>query len=153
MATLPPIVDHGALAGSGGDQQAVFGHGGLQVVVDHARLDHAEQVVPVDLDDPVHPGQVEDDAAVNRVGPAGQAGASPARHDRRAELGADPHDLLDFGLRAGPHAGGRPPGRHPFGLVVGHGREDVRIGDDPVAGQGPAQSLDHPARVHLGYFH
>jgi hypothetical protein len=127
----------------------VLGDGRLQVVVDHARLDHAEQVVPVDLDDPVHPGQVEDDAAVDRVRPAGQAGASPARHDRRAELGADPHDLLDFGLRAGPHAGGRPPGRRPFGLVVGHGREDVGIGDDPVAGQGPAQSLEQPARVHL----
>jgi hypothetical protein len=32
---------------------------------------------------------------------------------------------------------------------MGHGREDAGIGDDPVTGQGPAQSLKQPARVHL----
>jgi hypothetical protein len=127
----------------------VLGYGRLHVVVHRARLHHAEQVVPVDLQDPVHPGQVEDDAAVDRVGPAGQAGTGAARHDRRAELGADPHDLLDLGLRAGPHARGRAPGRRPFGLVMGDGREDVGIGDDPVAGQSPAQGLEQAARVHL----
>ena len=67
----------------------------------------------------------------------------------RAELGADADDVLDLGLRAGPHPGGRPPGRRPFGLVMGQGREHVGIGDDPVAGQGPAQSLEQPACVRL----
>ena len=127
--------------------QAVLGHGRLHVVVDHTWLDHAEQVVPVDLDDPVHPGQVEDHAAVDRVGPAGQAGAGAARHDRRAQLGADPHDLLNLGLRAGPHARGRPPGERPIRPRHGTWSRDVGIGDDPVAGQGPAQRLDQPSRV------
>ena len=49
----------------------------------------------------------------------------------------------------GPHAGGRPPGRRPFGLVMGHGRQDVGIDDEPVAGQAPAQSLEQPTRVRL----
>ena len=125
----------------------MLGHGRLEVVVDHPRLDDAEQVVPVDLEHLVHPGQVEDDAAVDRVGPAGQAGAGAPRHDGRTQLGADPHDLLHLGFRAGPDTRGRPSGGRPLGLVMGHGREDVGIRDDAVAGQDPAQPLDQRARA------
>jgi hypothetical protein len=32
---------------------------------------------------------------------------------------------------------------------MGQGREDIRIGDDPVTGQGPAQSLEQPACVRV----
>ena len=56
---------------------------------------------------------------------------------------------LDLGFRAGPHAGGGPPGRRPLGLVVGHGRQDVGIGDDAAAGQRPAQRLDQTAGAGL----
>ncbi len=127
----------------------MLGHGRLHVVVDRARLHDAEQVVPVDLDHLVHPGQVEHDAAIDRVGAAGQAGAGAARHDGRAQFGADPDDVLDLGFRAGPHAGGGPPGRRPLGLVVGHGRQDAGIGDDPAAGQRPAQRLGQTAGAGL----
>ena len=47
-----------------------FGDGGLDVVVDRAWLDHAHQVVRIDLQDPVHSRQIEDDAAADRVGAA-----------------------------------------------------------------------------------
>ena len=66
-----------------------------------------------------------------------------------AELGADPHDLLDFGLRAGPGAAAaRPPGAHSASSWDMAG-SNVGIGDDPVAGQGPAQRLNQPACARL----
>jgi hypothetical protein len=78
--------------------QAVFGDGGLDVVVDRAWLDDANQVVRIDLAHLVHPGQVKDDTAADRVGAAGQPGTRAARHDGNPELGADPDDVLHLGL-------------------------------------------------------
>jgi len=120
----------------------VLGHGRLDVVVDRARLHHADQVVRVDLEDLVHPGQVEDDAAADRVGATGQAGARAARHDRGAEFGAGTHHVLHFGLGPGAHAGDGLPRRCPLGLVVRDGGEHVRVDHEAVAGQTPAQHLD-----------
>jgi len=96
----------------------VLGHGGLDVVVDRARLHHAHQVVRVDLEDLAHPGQVEDDAAADRVRAAGQAGARTARHDRGAEFGAGAHHVLYLGLGPRAHAGDCLPGRGPLGVVA-----------------------------------
>ena len=58
------------------------GDGGLEVVVDDARLDDDDLVVGVDLEDPVQAGDVEDQAAVGGVRAAGQSGARAARDDR-----------------------------------------------------------------------
>ena len=122
--------------------QAVFGHGGLEVVVDRARLHDAHQVVRVDFEDLVHPGQVEDDGAADRVGAAGQPGARAARHDRSAEFGADADDVLHLGFGPRAHPGHGRARRSPLGLVVRHGGEHVGIDHEAVAGQAPAQRLD-----------
>ena len=55
-----------------------------EIVVDHTRLHDGEALQWIDLEDPVHPIQAEDDAPVDGVGAAGQAGAGAARHDRDA---------------------------------------------------------------------
>ena len=78
--------------------QSVFGDGGLDVVVDRARLDDADQVVRVDLQDLVHPGQVKDDTAADRIGAAGQPGTRAARHDGNPQPGAAADDVLDLGF-------------------------------------------------------
>ena len=90
--------------------QALLAHDRLEVVVDDARLDDADEVVGVDLDDLVHPRQVEDEAAVDGVRAAGQAGARAARHDRHAEVGADADRLL------------RPPPRSALAAPPGPSR-------------------------------
>ena len=120
----------------------MLGHGRLDVVVDRARLHHADQVVRVDLEDLVHPGQIEDDGADDCVGPAGQPGARAARHDRGAKLGTGAHDVLHLGLGPGAHPGDGFSGRRPFGLVVRDRGEHVRVDHEAVTGQLPAQRLD-----------
>jgi len=127
--------------------QAVLGHGGLDVVVDRARLDHGQEVVRVDLDDLVQLGQVEDDAAADRVGAAGQPGARAPRHDGSTQLGAGTHHMLDLGFRADADADRGPFGRSPLGVVVGDGGQHVGIDYEAVAGQPPAQCLDQDTGI------
>jgi hypothetical protein len=119
----------------------VLGDGGLDVVVDRTRLDDAEQVVRIDFQHLVHPGQVKNDTAADRVGAAGQPGTRAARHDGNPEPGAGADDVLHLGLGAGPHPGHRLPGRSPLGLVVRHGGEHIRVDHETVTGQLPAQRL------------
>ena len=117
MATLPPIVDHGALAGSGGYHRPCSANRGLQVVVDDPGLHDAGQVLRVDLDDRGHPRQIQDDAAVDRVRAAGQPGAGSPGHDRHPELGRDPHGRGHLGLGPRADADLGPADRGPFRLV------------------------------------
>jgi hypothetical protein len=68
------MVDQGALAGSGGYQRPCSATAALRSSLMTPGLDHRDHVVGVDLQDLVHPGEVQDQAAVDRVGAAGQAG-------------------------------------------------------------------------------
>ena len=88
--------------------EALLAHERLEIVVDDAGLDDADEVVGVDLDDLVHPRQVEDEAAVDGVRAAGQAGARAPRDDRHAEVGADADRLLDLRLGARSQRRQRP---------------------------------------------
>ena len=127
----------------------MFGDGGLDIVVDRTRLDHAHEVVRIDLQDLVHPREVQDDTAAYRVGAAGQPGARAARHDGSAKLGAGADHVLYLGLGARAYSGDSLPGRGPLSLVVRDGGEHVRIGHEAVAGQPPAQRLhDQAGRGH-----
>ena len=106
------------------------GDGGLEVVVDDARLDDDDLVVGVDLQDPVQAGDVEDQAAVGGVRAAGQSGAGAARDDRDVEVGAG-GDCLGH-LIARPGAEDRHCQSHvgPRGLVMVEARDDVAVGDE-----------------------
>ena len=134
VATLPPMVDQGELAGSGGYQRPCSATAALRSSLTTPGCTTAQQVVGVDLEDGVHPGQVEHQAAVDRVGAAGQAGAGAARDDRHAQLRADPHGVRDLALGAGAQGDGGSADRRPLGLVVGQGRDHVGVGDQPLGG-------------------
>ena len=60
-----------------------------------ARLDDGDEVLPVDLEDLVHRGEGDRQPALDAGRAARQAGAGPARDDRDAQLGGDPHELGD----------------------------------------------------------
>jgi len=120
----------------------VLGDRGLDVVVDRARLHHGKQVVGIDLEHPVHRRQVQDHAAADRVGAAGQPGSRTPRHHGGAQVGAGAHDVLHLRFGARPHGGRGLAGRGPLGLVVRQGGEHIRVGDDAIAGQPPAERLD-----------
>jgi hypothetical protein len=90
----------GLLAGRVGRVvEAVPGDGGADVQVDDSRLHHGDPVLRVDLQDAVHTGGDDDDAAVAGDGAAGEAGAGPARRDRRLISAGDSHHFRDL-LRA-----------------------------------------------------
>ncbi len=108
--------------------------------VDHAGFDHGDPVDGADLQDAVHLGEGQHDAALGGVGAAGQAGAGPLRDDGDAQLGGRAHDVLDLfdGAREDNDGGGarRAEARH----VVGVGGRDVGVGQDGLgrqAGQEP----------------
>jgi hypothetical protein len=76
----------------GGEAAADAGQLGVQVAVDHPRLD--ADPVGADLEDVAEvPAQVDDEAGAE--GLAGDAGAGPARHERHLVLGGVADDGLD----------------------------------------------------------
>jgi hypothetical protein len=128
----------------------VLGDDRLEVVVDDARLHDAGHVVPVDLQHPVHPREVEHDAPVDRVGAAREACPGPARDNRDPQRRAGAHDTghLLFGTSANPE-GGTADGR-PFGIVMGDGSQDVWVDNEPVSGDLAGQRLDNSELVMHG---
>ena len=105
-----------------------LGHPG-QLEVDHAGLDDGTLVVAVDLEDGPHPRQHDEDAVGVRQGPAGEAGARPARHEGDAVLGTRPDDRRDLlgGLGQDDERGNDLVLRQPVALV---GAQPLAVGDD-----------------------
>jgi hypothetical protein len=60
------------------------------------RLDDGNQVVGVDLEDPVHPGEHQDNAAMDRKAAAGEAAARAPWQDRDPLAVGQANDLTDF---------------------------------------------------------
>ena len=69
--------------------------------VDDARLDDSAQVVDVDLEDSIHPGEGDDDAALDRNRAAGETAGARSRRDRHPSVGADLDDLGHLLRRTG----------------------------------------------------
>jgi hypothetical protein len=112
---------------------------GLQPRVDHAGLDDRDAVDLVDLEDPVHPRDAEDDAARQRDGAAGEPAPHRARRDRDAARGRDAVDGTHLGGRRGQHDERRD-------ALVERPVEAVRdqvlgLGEDPARDRG-AQLVD-----------
>ena len=63
--------------------------------VDQARLDDGPQVLQVDLEDAVHPGEADQDAALARDGATGESGSGPTRRVRYAARVAELDDRGD----------------------------------------------------------
>ena len=98
------------------------------VEVRDARLDDHALALEVDLDDPVHPREGDDDAVRDGQRAAREARSRPARDEGDAVAGAEPQHRLHLGGGAGEHdAGGlRAPAGQPVAVVR---RELLRLGD------------------------
>ena len=112
-------------------------------------LDDRDEVLAVDLEDPVHRREGDRQAALDAGRAAGQPGPGAARDDRDAELGGEPDELGDLGgrrregdgarqaRRAGRRSrrGGRTRGRsgRSAAAAPAAGRDG---GDERVAGDG-----------------
>src|SRR3954466_9353735 len=139
--------------------EAVLGDRGLQVVVHHSGFHHRDQVVGVDLEDAVHPRQVEHEAAVDGVGPAGQSGSRTPGHDRHRQLGARTDDLLHLTHAPGADADLGTADLGPLRLVVAEARQDGVVGDQRAVredagqcGQRVGRRRRHRASLRSGLF-
>lgn len=130
-------------------REPVLGGGVVQALGDHAGLAAHEPVGGVDLEDAVHPGGAQDDAAVDRVRGARETGAGALRDNGDAELVRGAHDVPDLlgGAREGDDGGGtglgerrRVAGMRGEGLGVGVqdvgvvGEEGAQAGQEGVSG-------------------
>ncbi len=89
----------------------------LEVDVDHPRLADDDEVLAVDLEDPVHPGEGDRQAAGDARRSAAQPGPGAPRDDRHPVLGGQPDQLGDLGgLRRQGH--GDRSGRLEVGGLV-----------------------------------
>ena len=113
--------------GVGRVEEAVGGDGTRHVEVRDARLDDDALAREVDLEDPVHAGERDDDAAGDRRRPAREPGSRAARDERHALAMACAQDDLN---------------------VLGGTREDDELGDRAVPGQPVA--LVHAELLRLG---
>ena len=130
--------------------QAERDGGGRDVEVDDAGLDDGDAIDRIDLQDARQPVQRDDDAVDVRHGPAGQAGAAAARHERHPGVGAEPDDGDDLVARFRQHdgAGTGAEGGEPVGLErgqAGRGGDDARRRQH--AGQSPAANRRGPRPV------
>src|SRR5215204_5039672 len=110
--------------------------------VGEAGLDPRDEVVGPDLQDAVHPSQVEADAAVHRKGVRLKAASLPERHDGYQVLvgeAHDPYDLIaalwvDHSVRIDRGVVGEDAAPVPFQVVS--------TGDDAVLWQDGAESRE-----------
>ena len=75
----------------------MLGRGGGERGHGQPRLAHGDEVLRVDLEQPVHPREDEDDAAGLGHGRGGEVRPRAARDDRDAPLGGQPDDGGDLG--------------------------------------------------------
>lgn len=113
----------------------MLGDGRLQVVVDDAGLYDGEQVLGVDLQDAVHPREVEDQAAVGGVRAAREPGSGTAGHDGYGQRGTGAHHLLHFAGVRHPDRRERPAHGRPFRFVVAEPGQHVAVLDQGEARQ------------------
>ena len=123
-------------------EQALGGDRGLERGVDDPRLDDRDEVLVVDLEDPVHRGEGDRQAALDPGGAARQAGPGAARHDRDAMLGGEPDELGDLGRRRREGDGAGQAGVEVGGLV-----EPVALAVDRVGQQARASGRRASDRV------
>ena len=77
------------------EQELSLGRDGARhVEVGHTGLDDDPLALEVDLEDPVHPGERDDDAVRDRQRSAGEPRAGAARDEGHAGAGAEPEDRL-----------------------------------------------------------
>ncbi len=87
--------------------EAVWRHGLGHREIRDPRLDDHPPALEIDLDDPVHPGERDDDSVRVRHGPAREAGTRAAGHERHAVIVAG----ADDGLHVAPSSAAAPPAR------------------------------------------
>lgn len=92
----------------------------------------------------MHPGQVQDQAAVDGVRAAGQPGTGAAYDDGDTEVGADTDGVLHVGLDAGTQGNDWQPHGRPLGLVVGQAREDRGVDHEVLLRDPSAECLEQP---------
>ena len=127
--------ERGVGAGIDREKHALVTQMLVQRLAGDAGLDHAVEVVGVDLQHPVHVAQVDADAAGRRVDLPLQRGAGAERDHGDAVLGADPDHVLDIGGFLRHDHGVRRLRRQPgggMGMLVA----DRLRGDQPVAEPG-----------------
>ena len=110
-------------------EEAVRGDGARDVEVRNARLDDDALALEVDLEDPIHPRERDDDSACHRCGPARKTGAGPACDEWHALPVTRAKHRLDVLGRSGKNdelGDGAVPGE-PVALVDA---ELLRLGDD-----------------------
>ena len=143
------VADGGGAGGAGGGHAAQRGIGAgidgeeepgvaqvlVQALAGQAGLRGAEQVLGGDRKQPVHPREIEADAALDGEVLSFQRTGGAVGGDGRAGVGADLHDLRDLGgrLRVG-HRVGRGVG--VVGLVLAVQAAVGLRGDEPVSEQG-----------------
>ena len=142
MATLPPIVDHGALAGSGGYHRPCSATAALTSLLTapgcttQTRLSGSISRTWFIRDRSRMTQPPTAFAPPDRPVPAprGTTGAPSSAQVRTT-------CCTSASVRARTPGDGLP-GRRPLGLVVRDGGEHVRVDHETVAGQAPAQRLD-----------
>ena len=118
----------------GGVEVALGGDGAGHVEVRDARLDDHALALEVDLEDPAHPRDGDDDPVRDGKRAAGEARPGAARDEGDAVARAQPKHRLHLLGRARKHdaRGLRAPAREPVAVVgreVLGGREHVRLAD------------------------
>ncbi len=113
----------------------------LDLGVHQPGLHHGVHALGVDVDLP-HPLEAEQDAAVDRAGPAGQAGAGTAGYDRDAMCRSDSHRRLHVRGAGRANESDRPAGLDRLGPVRPVRRDDVGVHDHRARGQRRRQLVD-----------
>ena len=129
-------------------EEAVGRDGPRDVEVRDARLDDDALALEVDLEDPVHARERDDDAAGDRRRAAGEPGARAARDERHALAVAGAEHGLHVLRRAGQddELGHRAMPGEPVALVDA---ELLRLGDDVLRARAPpaARRRGRPGRL------
>ena len=124
--------------------------GARHLEVRHAGLDDDALAPEVDLDDPVHPGDRDDDPVGDRKRSTGEPGAGAAGDEGNPIAGTQPQHGPNLVGRARQHHARRlrAPAREPVAVVR---REPLGLRDHVHVAECPAQILDEAGRKrHAG---
>jgi hypothetical protein len=124
--------------------------GARDIEVRDARLDDDALGGDVDLEDPVHAGDGDDDAVRDRQRAARETGARASRDERHTVARAEPQRALDLVERSRKDYGRRlrAPSREAVAVVR---REPLRLGEEVLAAHHGADVVEEPGReAHRG---
>ena len=119
----------------------MFGQRRFEVLIDDSGLDPTGLVDRVDLEDLVHPGDIEQQAAIDCVGGTRKPGPCTLSDHRNAMLGGEDHHCRDIVDRSRPHQGQCLPGGAEQGPVDGIAVDDVAVHDEGTGAQPSLQLL------------